>query len=142
MKKLTQLTLVLLVMVFAFAGCDAAKDAAGGAMDKAKEMADIDIGGVKMSDLTGKITGITDGFADVSEENADGLAEKISGLDETIGGISMDGLPDAAKTAASGVMGPFATTLEGLMAKVPEPIKAKLEPVVAPLMEKLAAFGG
>ena len=138
MKTLTQLTLVLLVMAVAFAGCDAAKDAA----NKAGDMADIDLGGMKMSEITKKFTGITEGFADVTAESADGLKDKIAEFDTTIEGIKVDELPAPAKKVASGAMDGFAKSLEGLMAKVPEPIKAKLEPVVTPLMEKLKAFGG
>ena len=142
MKKLTQLTLLLLAMVVAFAGCDAAKDAASNAANSAGDLADMEFGGVKASDLKEKIAGITKGFTNVSEENADELKEKISEFDGTIGEIKVDELSAPAKTAATGMMSGFASSLEGLMEKVPAPIKEKLEPVVAPLMEKLKAFGG
>ena len=139
MKKFTQLTtLVLLAMFVAFAGCDAANNAAG----SVKEMADMDIGGMKMSDLKEKITGITKGFTNVSEENADELKSKITDFGSTVEGIKVDELAAPAKTAAKGMMSGFASTLEGLMAKVPAPIKEKLEPAVAPLMETLKGFGG
>ena len=137
MKKLTQLTLVLLVMVVAFAGCDAAKDAA----NNAASMADIDLGGLKMSELKEKFAGITEGFTSVTEESADGLKDKISDLDTTIDGIDTEKLAAPAKTALGSAMTTFAKTVEGAMAGVPEAIKEKLMPVVEPLMEKLKSFG-
>ena len=142
MKKLTQLTLLSLVLVVAFAGCDAAQNAASNAAGSVTDMADMEIGGMKMSDLKEKITGISKGFTGVTEESADDLKDKIADFDSTVEGIDVDELSAPAKTAATGMMSGFASTLEGLMAKVPEPIKAKLEPAVTPLMEKLKAFGG
>ena len=132
MKKLTQITLLLLTMVVAFAGCEAAKDVA----DKAK-----DTMGFDTAPMIEQFKGITDGFADVNEENADELATKISDFDGTIDKSVIDKLPAPAKTGAAKMMSGFAETLKGKMDGLPDVVKSKLEPVVKPLMEKLASFG-
>lgn len=147
MKKLTQLTLVLLTMVVAFAGCEAAKDAASNAasegMDKMAEMANIE--GLDQDMVKGmqeKFTGITDGFKDVTAENVDGLTSKISELGGSIDEMGVDKLPAPAKTFVSGLMTKFADTLQGLVDGVAdEGIVGKLKPVVTPLLEKLKSFG-
>ena len=66
MKKLTQISVLLLGLMVAFTGCDAAKEAANDAKGKAADMAKIDFGGFDMKGLQGKFTGITDGFKDVT----------------------------------------------------------------------------
>ena len=131
MKKLTQLTLVLLVMVVAFAGCEAAQEAATNAT------------GFDMAGMQKKFTEIKDGFADVTEENADGLATKIEGFEDSVEEIKVDKLPEAAKTQASGMMTKVADFLKGQMEKLSDKpgIMEKLKPAIEPLMEKLKAFG-
>ncbi len=143
MKKLTQLTLVLLTMIVAFAGCDAAKQAASQGMDKMGDMVNIE--GLDQEMVKGiqeKFTGITDGFKDVTAENVDGLASQITELDGTIDGLGVDQLPAPAKTFVSGIMSKFADTLQGLVDGVAdEGVVGKLKPAVMPLLEKLKSFG-
>ena len=143
MKKFTQIALLLMGMVVAFAGCDAAKEAASDATKKVGEMADIDLGGLKMSELKEKFAGITEGFTEASEDETkvDGLKTKVEELTGTLDEVKTDELGATQKTAVGGAMSAFAKAVEGAMAGAPEAIKTKLEPVVTPLMEKLKSFG-
>ncbi len=141
MKKLAQISLLLLGFMCAFTGCDAAKDAANAAKEKATEMADIDFGGFDMAGLQGQLTGITDGFKDVTAENVDGLTTKISDLGGSIEGMGIDKLPAPAKTAASGVISKFTDAVTAAMGGISdEGLLGKLKPAVEGLMEKLSVF--
>ncbi|QEG22209.1 hypothetical protein [Mariniblastus fucicola] len=141
MKKLTQLSLLLVALMVAFTGCDAAKEAANDAKDKAVDMASIDFGDFDMDGLQEKFTGITDGFKDVTADSAEGLSTKISDLSGSIEGMGIDKLTGPAKTAVSGVLSKFGAAVKAAMENISdEGILAKLKPVVEALMEKLNAY--
>ena len=141
MKKLNQISALLLGLMVALTGCDAAKEAANDAKDKAADMANIDFGGFDMKGLQAKFTGITDGFKDVTADNVDGLTSKITDLDGTIDGMGIDKLTGPAKTAVGGVVSKFGDAIKSAMGGISdEGILAKLKPVVETLMEKLDAF--
>ncbi len=141
MKKLTQFSMVLLGLMVAFTGCDAAKDAANDAKDKAVDMANVDFGNFDMKGLQGKFTGITDGFKDVTADNVDGLTSKISDLGTSMDGMGIDKLSGPAKTFAGGAMSKFGDAIKSAMSGISdEGILAKLKPVVEALMKKITAF--
>lgn len=145
MKKLTQLSVLLLGLMVVFAGCDSAKkaaeDAKNNAEKKVKEMADIDFGNFDMKALQEKFSSITDGFKDVTTDNVDGLASKVTDLSGYMEGLGIDKLPDAAKTAVVTAIGKFADSIKSAMEGISdEGILGKLKPVVATLMEKLDSF--
>ena len=145
MKKRFPINLLLLAVMVAFTGCDAAKDAAQGVADKAKDqvadMANIDFGDFDMGGLQEKFTGITDGFKDVTADNVDGLTSKIDDLSGSLDGMGIDKLTGPAKTAAGGVISKFGDAVSTAMGGISnEGILAKLKPVVDSLMEKINAF--
>ncbi len=141
MKKLTQISLLLLAMMVAFTGCDAAKKAASDAGDKAADMANVDMGDFDLNGLKDKFTGITDGFKDVSADNVDGLTSKISDLSGSMDGMGIDKLPTAAKGVVGGVISKFGDTIKAAMEGISdEGILGKLKPVVDALMEKINAL--
>ena len=141
MKKFTQFSLLLLGLMVAMAGCDAAKEAANDAKDKATDMANIDFGDFDMKGLQAKLDGITDGFKGVASDNVDGLTSKITDLTGSLEGLGIDNLPGPAKAFAVGALNKFGdaikTALEGIS---DEGILGKLKPVVEALMEKIGAF--
>ena len=148
MKQLTKTSLLLLGLIVAFAGCDAAKesveqakDTGAGMVEGAKDMANIDFGDFDMKGLQGKLTGITDGFNDVTTENVDGLTAKISDLGGSIDGMGIGNLTGVAKTAVGTVISKFGDAIKSAMDGISdEGILGKLKPVVESLMEKLDAF--
>ncbi len=141
MKKLTQISLLLLAMMVAFTGCDAAKKAASDAGDKAADMANVDMGDFDLNGLKDKFTGITDGFKDVTADNVDGLTSKISDLSGSMDGMGIDKLPTAAKGVVGGVISKFGDTIKAAMEGISdEGILGKLKPVVDALMEKISAL--
>ena len=141
MKKLTQTSVLLLLMMIAFTGCDAAKETA----DKAKEagagvadMANIDFGDFDMKGLQEKFTGITAGFKDVSADNVDGLTSKITDLTGSLDSMGMGNLSGAAKTAVDAAISKFVDGVKSAMDGISdEGVLSKLKPVVDSLMEKL-----
>ena len=141
MKKLTQISVLLLALTVAFIGCEAATDVVDKAKDQATDMAKVDFGDFDMDGLQGKFTGITDGFKDVTADNVDGLTSKISDLSGSIDGMGIDKLPAPAKTFIGGVISKFGDTIKSAMDGISDDgILSKLKPVVASLMEKLKAF--
>ena len=99
MKKLTQNSLLLLAMMVAFAGCDAAQDMAGKAGDmagKAGEMANMDFGDFNMESMKEKLTEVTSGLNNVTEENADEVAAKVNELNEDVAEV------DTEKSSSTG----------------------------------------
>jgi hypothetical protein len=142
MKKLTQISLLLLAMMVAFTGCDAAKKAASDAGDKAADMANVEgLGDFDLDGLKDKFTGITDGFKDVTADNVDGLTSKISDLSGSMDGMGIDKLPTAAKGVVGGVISKFGDTIKAAMEGISdEGILGKLKPVVDALMEKINAL--
>ena len=141
MKKLTQTCLMLLVMIVAFAGCDAAQDAANKAKDKAGEMANIDFGSFDKDALKEKLTGVTDGLKGVTEDNVDGLKSKITDLSGSMDEMGIDKLPAPAKTFVAGMLSKFGDSVKSAMSGITnDGILAKLKPVVDGLMEKINAF--
>ena len=154
MKKLTQISMLMLGLMLVFTGCDAAKDAASGMADKAggmagdmaekgMDMAGIDFGGFDIGGLKEKFTGVTDGFSDVNAENVDGLTEKISGLGDSVDEMGEAELGAPAKTAVGGLISAFKGTVTKAMEGISdEGVLGKLKPAVDGLMEKLDAFAG
>lgn len=148
MKKITQqLTLALLGLIVALAGCDAAKNAASDAANNAAgqlgDMANIDFGDFDATGLKDKFAGITDGFKDVTAENVDGLTSKISDLSGSIDGMGIADLPAPAKTAVGGMITPFIGAIKTAMEGISdEGILGKLKPVVEPMLEKLTGLAG
>lgn len=150
MKKLTQITMLLLGLMLVFTGCDAAKDAASGMADKAGDMAEkgmdmagIDFGDFDMAGLKEKFTGVTEGFSDVNAENVDGLTDKISGLGESVDAMGEAELGAPAKTFVGGLISKFKETVTSSMEGISdEGVLGKLKPAVDGLMEKLDAFAG
>lgn len=148
MKKLTPISLLLLGLMVAFAGCDAAKDQvdkakdAGADMaDSAKNMANIDFGDFDMTGLQDKFTGITDGFKDVTADNVDGLTSRISDLGGSIDSMGIGNLPGPAKTAVTGAISKFVDAIKSAMGGITdEGILGKLKPAVDALMGKLNAL--
>lgn len=141
MKKLSQISLLLVALMVAFTGCDAAKEAANEAKDKAADMANVDLGGFDMDGLNEKFTGVTDGFKDVTADNVDGLTSKISDISGSMDGMGIDKLPAPAKTMVSGVISKFGDTITSAMSGISdEGILGKLKPAVDGLMEKINAL--
>ncbi len=141
MKKITQTALLLLAMMVAVTGCDAAKEVASNAASNAADMAKIDFGDFDMSAAQEKFAGITDGFKDVTAENVDGLTSKISDLSGSMDGMGLDKLTGPAKTAVSGVVSKFGDAVKSAMDGISdEGILGKLKPAVDGLMEKISAF--
>ncbi|MFK7768719.1 MAG: hypothetical protein AB8B55_15975 [Mariniblastus sp.] len=145
MKKLTQISVMLVALMVAFTGCDAAKDAVTDAKDKAAGMADMaNLEGLGDFDLKGvqeKFAGITDGFKDVTADNVDGLTSKISDLSGSMDSMGLDKLTGPAKTAVGGVISKFGEAVKTAMGGISdEGILGKLKPVVDGLMEKINAF--
>lgn len=144
MKKLSQMTMLLLGLMVAFAGCDSAKKAAEDAKDKAADMADmadIDFGDFDMKGLQSKFSAITDGFKDVTADNVDGLTSKITDLGGSLEGLGIDKLPGPAKDFAMNAIKKFGESITTAMGGISdEGILGKLKPVVDMLMEKMKAF--
>jgi hypothetical protein len=141
MKKTSQTGLLILALMVAFTGCDAAKEAAQEATDKAADMANVDFGDFDMTGLQEKFTGITDGFKDVTADSVDGLSTKITDLSGSIEGMGIDKLSGPAKTAVAGVISKFTEAVKTAMEAISDDsILAKLKPVVEALMEKVATL--
>ena len=170
MKKFTLTSLLVSGLTIALIGCDAAqetveqakdtaKDTAGQAQDaggmllekgkkagsdmveSAKDLANIDFGDFDMKGLTEQLTGITDGFKDISAENIDGLTSKISDFTGSVGDMGIGDLTGPAKTAVDAAIAKFIDAIKGAMEGISDDsILSKLKPVVDQLMEKLGQF--
>ena len=141
MKTQNKLCLLMLGLMVAITGCDAAKEKANQAKEKAKDMAGVDFGDFDIKGMKDKFAGITDGFKDVSADNVDGLKTKLTDLTGSIDTMGIGDLKGTAKTAAGGVMSKFGEAIKGAMGGITdEGILSKLKPAVGPLMEKLNAF--
>ena len=148
MKKLTQNSLLLMAMMVAFAGCDAAKEAgsnmankAGEMAGKAGDMANMDFGDFNMESMKEKLTEVTTGLSNVTEENADEVAAKVNELNEDVGEVDTASLPAPAKTMVSGMMTKFADKIQTAMDGIDDAnILSKLKPAVEPLLEKLKSM--
>lgn len=141
-------SLFLMGMMVAFTGCDAAKDtvdqakdAGADMVDSAKDMANIDFGDFDMKGLQSQLSGITDGFKDVTAENVDGLTSKISDLGGSIGDMGIGDLTGPAKSFVDTAISKFMDAIKGAMDGITDDgILSKLKPVVDQLMEKLNSF--
>ena len=148
MRKLTLSSLFLIGLMVAFNGCDAAKDTVDQAknagtdmVESAKDMANIDFGDFDMKGMQEKLSGITDGFKDVTAENVDGLTSKISDFGGSIGDMGIGDLTGPAKSAVDTVISKFIDAIKSAMDGITDDgILAKLKPVVDSLMEKLNQF--
>ena len=141
MKNLSQIGLLLLAMMVAFTGCDAAKDAANKAKDGVGDMAGMDLGGFDMAAMKDKLAGIKDKFSNVTEENVDGLTSDLNDVSGDLEEVDAEKLPAPAKTAISGMLTKFKDTVQTAMDGISdESILAKLKPSVEGLMEKINAF--
>ena len=134
--------------MIAFAGCDAAKESAdqaknagAGMVEGAKDLANIDFGDFDMKGMQEKLSGITEGFKDVTADNVDGLTTKVSDLGGSIESLGIGNLTGPAKTAVDVAISKFVETVKGAMTGISdEGILSKLKPVVDQLMEKLNAL--
>jgi hypothetical protein len=54
--------------------------------------------------------------------------------------LGLDSLEGAAKTALPTIIGTFLQSIQGLIDKIPEPLKTIVQPAVNSLVEKLSAF--
>jgi len=145
MKTLIQISYLFLALMVVSTGCDAAKEAADSAKEKAAgvaDMANIDFGDFDMTGLNEKFAGITDGFkGGVTADNVDGLTSKISGLTDSMDGMGIDKLTGPVKTAVGGVMATFVDAVKAAMGGISDDgILGKLKPVVDALMEKVNSF--
>lgn len=141
MNSKTQFCLLLLALMVAFTGCDAAKQAASDAKDKAVDISNVDFGDFDMKGMQEKLTGITEGFKDVTADNVDDLTSKITDLSGSMDSMGVDKLTGPAKTAFTGVLSKFTAAIEAAMANISdEGILGKLKPVVEALMEKVNAL--
>jgi hypothetical protein len=143
MKKITQISMLLLGLMVVFTGCDAATEVANKAKDSVGDMANIDFGDFDMAGLKEKFTGVTDGFKDVTAENVDGLTSKISDLGTSVEEMGETDLGAPAKTAVGTVIATFKAAVTKAMEGISdEGILGKLKPAVDGLMEKLDGFAG
>lgn len=148
MTKLMQTSLLLLGLMIAFTGCDAAKetakqakDAGSGMVEDAKDMANIDFGDFDMKGMQEKLAGITTGFKDVSADNVGGLTSKLSDFGGSIESLGIGNLTGPAKAAVTGVIAKFVETIKSAMSGITdEGILSKLKPAVDQLMEKINAM--
>ncbi len=105
---------------------------------------DLSVLGETKDQLMNPINEIKNGFGDLAtggEGAATGLADKISGFGTALEGMGIGDMGGAQKTAVSGILGSFTGVLEGLVAKVPEPLQAIVKPAVDGLLEKIKGFG-
>jgi hypothetical protein len=132
-------------------GVKGAADGIGGAMSgmsipgleipEGADFGDLGMGGLK--DLSGKFTGITDGFKNVTADNASGLADKIKGLTGSIDGMGLANLPESGKGVVGGMIGKFIKTINDAMGGISDDgILGILKPVVKGLMDKLNPLAG
>jgi hypothetical protein len=130
---------------------DAAEKVAGTAVDAVTDsLPKFDDFDVSALGETGNLlktgfTDITKGLSElqaagVSEDVAKKLVETISGMTGKIDGMGLDKLEGAGKTASSGLISAFLGSLDGLMAKIPAPLRAIVEPAVKSMIEKLNPF--
>ena len=144
MKKLRQTSLLMLGLMMALVGCEAAKETAEKPKESGAGMADlanIDFGDFDMKGLQEKFAGITAGFKDVSTDNVDGLVTKISGLTGSLESMGIGNLDGVAKTAVDTAITKFTDAVKSAMEGISdEGILSKLKPVVDSLMEKISAF--
>ena len=147
MKILTQTSLLLLGLIFAFAGCEEAKEsmeqakeAGAGMVEDVKDMANIDFGDFDIKGLQEQFAGITEGFKDISADSVDGLTSKLSELGSSIDGMGIGDLTGPAKTAVEGLISKFVEAVRTAMDGISEEnILSQLKPAVDALMEKLKA---
>lgn len=132
-------------------GVDAAADSVTGAASGLKvpgldfSEVDMDALGDAGPELTDGMKDITSGFENVvanpTEDAADSLAGKINGFRDSLGDINIGDMAAPAKASATGLLGQFVTTLETLMAKVPEALQGIVRPAVDGLIEKINSLG-
>jgi len=70
------------------------------------------------------------------------LVEKINGFSGKIDGLGLDSLTGPAQKASQGLIGQFLNSVNGLLDKLPAPLKAIVEPAIQQLVEKLNPFKG
>ena len=110
-------------------------------VEGAKDLANIDFGDFDMKGMEEKLSGITDGFKEVTTENVDALASKISELGSSIEDSGIGKLTGSAKTAVETVFSKFIDTIKGAMDSISdEGILSKLKPAIDSLKAKLDQF--
>jgi hypothetical protein len=132
---------------------DAAKDVLSNAKGAIEDVAsglpkfDMDLSALGESGNTLKsgFTEISGGLADLAkssatEDSAKALVEKIGGLTGKIDGMGLDKLDGIGKSVSSKLIGAFLGSLDGLMEKIPAPLRAVVEPAIKSLTEKLNPF--
>ena len=133
---------------------DAASGAAGavgGAMGKMTggfkmpEMpAGLDLGGFDMNGLTGQMSGITDGFKNVTDAaGAQNLAGKLTDFTGNLDNMGIGNLPEASKGFMGKMFGGFTGTIENAMSGFQgnDSVMGILKPAVDTLTDKIKGFG-
>lgn len=90
------------------------------------------------TDISSGLAGLTE--AGATEDSAKALVEKIGGLTGKIDGMGLNKLDGVGKTASSALISAFLGSLDGLMAKLPAPLKTIVEPAIKSMIEKLNPF--
>jgi hypothetical protein len=108
---------------------------------------DVDLSSLGETGSTMKtgFTDITRGLSDLAEsaateETAKELFEKINNFAGKIDGMELGKLEGMAKTLSSGLVGKFLESVDGLIEKVPQPLRGIVEPAIKNLVEKLNRF--
>jgi hypothetical protein len=117
------------------------------------EMPDLNVGNFNLDalgeagpKLTSGINDVRSGFQNVitenTEEAANGLAGTINGFKDSLGDLNIGEMAAPAKTAASGMLNQFSTTIDALMEKLPEALQGIVRPAVDGLIEQINAITG
>lgn len=116
------------------------------ASDKASTINQIDASKIDVDSLTGKVTSsmgdLTSAIGGITDEaSAKTALEGITGATESLGGLNLDALTGDAKSAIGGAASPLLDKLKAALetAYAIPGVKAIIEPIVGPLLGKLAA---
>jgi len=90
------------------------------------------------SEISKGLTGLA--APNANQASAQSLMDKIGDFSGKIDGLGLDSLEGAAKTALPTIIGTFLQSIQGLIDKIPEPLKTIVQPAVNSLVEKLSAF--
>jgi hypothetical protein len=116
------------------------------ASDKATSATTIDASKIDVDSLTGKVTtsmgDLTSAVGGITDEaSAKSAVEGITGATESLGGLNLDSLTGDAKSAIGGAASPLLDKLKAALetAYAIPGVKAIIEPIVGPILGKLAA---
>ena len=126
---------------------DAASGAAGaltGGFKMPEMPAGLDLGGFDMDGLKGQMSGITDGFKNVTDASgAQELAGKLTDFTGNLDNMGIGNLPEASKGFVGQIFGGFTGMIEKAMGGFAgnDSVLGILQPVVQTLMDKVKGFG-